>query len=753
MKDQNNSFKKNSFLESIIKSRKGKVNLKYFSPIQIHRNKNNKGNIIVNKINIKELSKFSDRPIQVNKQKKKQSLKSNSRYISEDKIYLNTDNNYSSNNEKQKLLNSNSKTKKNIVIFTECPKKISDYILKNNNKKKLYQLTYLGEEDLNDLNNKIYPNYNSNRDYNPRLIKKQKNFNLNTYDDHYLLKEMTNNHYNTIDKSKKRMRNDYSSKTIYSNNQNKDVLKVIKIQSVWRGYQIRRFIVKSLNNFYNLMKMFNSLYLLCYDNFKPIFKRFLNLLVKRKKTIIYNNKNKTYINKDQFSGIKRINSNINIPKKRYTKENNVINKSSKDNTNKFSRDNINKISKVNPKKFTVIEKKNINVFIPGEIKTKQANKNFVYKKKKNSHKNSPSLVGKRLKINKNNNIRENNNTRENNFKAKNKKRIFEGFKNVNYKNKLRIEIYNIVNYVIKKNIFLYSPLFLYRLRILEKMKIIEYKYKCLFNLIKIKEKLCLYPYFKKYRKNIFSQTINQIYSKKEKNINNNDLNDLNKRKFNDDQIIKNDNINNITNAKNEIMNSENKEKTNNIINNITNKNTIKNNIIDKKMILLNKIFNKKESKINKLLIINIFNKWKDFSKNIFVLPQLRLKKNKVIQNLYKNPEGQKKKFIKVRKLKSEQSKYFSQLKSTNSGKLSIHSFESDNINVKKMKITKVNVLTDSKEIKNSITKEFNFNNKVSAILDNFYFIKKIADISVKISNKNNIYKCFSFWKKRTKENK
>ena len=34
--------------------------------------------------------------------------------------------------------------------------------------------------------------------------------------------------------------------------------------------------------------------------------------------------------------------------------------------------------------------------------------------------------------------------------------------------------------------------------------------------------------------------------------------------------------------------------------------------------------------------------------------------------------------------------------------------------------------------------------------ENSYFIKKIADITRKISNKNNMFICFGFWKKRTK---
>ena len=35
--------------------------------------------------------------------------------------------------------------------------------------------------------------------------------------------------------------------------------------------------------------------------------------------------------------------------------------------------------------------------------------------------------------------------------------------------------------------------------------------------------------------------------------------------------------------------------------------------------------------------------------------------------------------------------------------------------------------------------------------ENSYFIKKIADITRKISNKNNMFICFGYWKKKTKD--
>ena len=69
-----------------------------------------------------------------------------------------------------------------------------------------------------------------------------------------------------------------------------------------------------------------------------------------------------------------------------------------------------------------------------------------------------------------------------------------------------------------------------------------------------------------------------------------------------------------------------------------------------------------------------------------------------------------------------------------------------------MKIKKVNILLESKEIQKGITKELNLKNINSEMVDNSYFIQKIANITKKISNKNNIFKCFTYWKKKSKEN-
>ena len=799
MNDQIKSTKRNYLMEDVLRNRKGKANYKYFSPIQNSRTKLHKGNILINKLYIKELSKLSDRPILVNKTKIKTNIQKQ-QYLSKDKInknYVNStsmiDNSDNSYNDKNNFIKSVDRNNKNFIIFKECPKKISDYILKNNNKKKVYQLTYCNENDLNYekfINERIYKtNYNSNRDYNPQLMKKKKKiFNLNTYDEQYYLTNdiynitnaNTNDNYkykfnNTFSKNIKKLKKDYSMKNLCVNNQNKDQLKVLKIQSIWRGYLIRKILLKSLNNLYNIMKLINSLYAIFYNNYKPIFKLFLYSLLKKNKDI------------EKLKSINvNINSKTNIRPYTYYKENkNIISNINNNLNNKKTIKD--KISLKN--KISEIDKKNINVFLPGDKQTNQTNqlakKNFIYKRKKNSIKNSPLLTKNNFNLNKNNA----NNRENNNLKIKGKANNYDEFKNVNYKNKSKIEINNIVNYIIKKNILLYSPLFLYRLRIIQKMKLVEYRYKCLFNIIKIKEKLILYTYFHKYRNIVSFLTANNMLfekqSKENSSLPNNAKNKLVKdnknnnyklgKKYylnNNKQNINNNNLNiycnnftnenilgnNINNNENTLNNKSNiKIKENYINKNISLKKNNANIIMNKKYEILNTIIYRKESKINNIFLNKAFNKWKNIIQNIIVLPKLRndgynkCKPTKLVLNDNKISVISKKKSIKVRKIKSERSNNFSKAKSINSGKLSLNSFESDNINVRKMKVQKIKIFNDSKNIKNSLTKEFEPKNKNSIFIDNSQFIQKIANISRKITDKNNIFKSFIFWKKKTKE--
>ena len=585
MNDLGNSLKKSSLLEDIINRRKGRVNLKYFSPIQKSHTKIHQNKILINKTDLKELSKLSERPFFVNKAK---TIMKKEIFRSEDKQHVN--NEYNNSNYNNNLCKyGNIQPKKKLVIFAECPKKLSDYILKDKskNKKKVYHLMYLDEKDLNYENfskERSYKNYYSNRDYNPRIINKQnKIFNLKTYDDHYyLLKKMiTDNKTLNNNITNKNYNNNYTIKNLCVNNQNNDQLKVVKIQSIWRGYLLRKFLLNGLNNFYNIIKIFNCLYKILYNKSRPSFKFFLYYLQKNRNNNLYNK-----------SKIKPSKTNIKskpIKSREYKKINNKAPK-----------------EVININKLSVIDKRNINVFIPGGKKNKDLGKGFVYKRKKNSPKNAP--------LPKKKNINLDNNKRENNFKMKKNEKNYDGFKNVNYKIKVKICINNIINYIRKKNILLHSPLLLYRLRILHKMKMVEHRYTCLFNIIKIKEKLNLYYYFHKYRNIICSYTVNYMLSEKKGNTNiiNNLL--LNNSSSKDKERLY-DNIQNIklNNKKRNILNK--KENINNNKNDFNSNNNKINNIMNNKSILKNKENNQnitnslvKKSKniieINKNIVMN-----------------------------------------------------------------------------------------------------------------------------------------------------
>ena len=729
------------------------MKLKYFSPIQKSHTKIPQNNIIINKTDLKELSKLSERPIFANKTKTKMQKEL---FRSQDRQHVN--NEYNNSNYNNNIFKyGNNQPKKNLVIFAECPKKLSDYILKDKskNKKKLYHLMYLDEKDLNYkkiFKERAYQNFYSNRDYNPRINNKQnKIFNLNTYNDQYFLltKMYSDNKTSNNNITNKNFNNNYYIiKNLCVNNQNNDQLKVVKIQSIWRGYLLRKFLLNGLNNFYNIMKIFNCLYKILYNKTRPSFKLFLYYLQKYRNNDL-NNKSK----------IKPSRTNMKSKPIKYRELKNANNKAQKEIIN------INKLS--------VIDKRNINVFIPGGKKNKDFGEGFVYKRKNKSPKNSPLLKKKNTNLD--------NSKRENNFKKKNNVKNYDGFKNVNYKNKVKIGINNIINYIRKKNILLQCPLLLYRLRILHKMKMVEHRYTCLFNIIKIKEKLNLYYYFHKYRKIICSYTVNYMLSEKKGNTNiinnlllNNSSSKDKERLYDNIQNIKLSNEKRyILNKRENINNNNNNNKNdvnsnNNKINIINNKSILKNKensknitnsldemsnptfVINKNIILI-KIISKKESKQNKLLLTAIFSKWKNMLNNIFAIPQLKKNKNKsskIALTKYKSSNIPRKKFIKVRKIKSERSNCISQGKSINTGKIS---FESDNINVRKMKIQKVNILIDDKEIKSSLTREFSPRIRSYQIVDNFYFIQKIANISRKINNKNNVFKCFVLWKKKTKE--
>ena len=783
MKQQNKKFVRNTFLDSIIKSRQGGVNVKCFSP-QINKSIPNNPmiNILINKINIKELSKFSDRPIDNSIKSKKVHL------ISDDKLnyfspkarnkinvnrninYRNTNNNINNFNYGKYNTTQNLKTKKNFVIFSECPKKLSDYILKNKNKKKVYQITYLEEKDID---NEKFPNnrmhqisYSNNMENIPRIRNfKRRIYNLNTYNNYNNYNNFINGEYgnyndNQFDivsikdspflSNENRYKNYYTLNNIYSNNQNNDELNVIKIQSIWRGHIFRKYLLRKLYNFYNIMKLLNTLYSLFYNKSKPEFKLFLNSLY------------------EDY-----------IPKEKENNKKNLYIKVSTKNDKIYPRKNSFNINKENIKKKPIIDKNNINLFIPGNKNSNLSQKIYIKKNsiKKSATMSSENNIDNNNIKNMNDNIVNKYNT-INNTDSKEDTKKSNKIKNKKSKDLKKLKLDDIVKYITKKTYSLHFPLLLYRLRILQKMNLIDLKYKYLSKLILIKEKITLRPYFLKYRNIVFSQTLNKLYSQKKNKIikdnkvilNNNNKNNSIKVNINKDYITNNNN--NINNNKDNINNNKSNKNNYNLNNNKNNENNNKENnkdiinrndkiynlmspntkskIINNKKLALSKIINKKEKKIS--LIHKYFNDWKKIVKKNSINSRLKFNKfksNKEEIIRFKTSSSSSKKHIKVKKLKSNNVNNFSHTKSNKSGKALINSFESDNI--RKMKLNKINILPQFINTKKSLHEEFY---KISPrYIENSFFIQKIANITNKVSNKNNVYKCFIYWKKKTKESK
>ena len=913
MKEQKKHYIKNNFLENIIRNRREEIRSKYYSPMPIQNVNSYRRNVGVNRINIRELSQLSDRPILMNNPNTR--IRKN-RYISEDRSYRYMDNtpsiilsketlnsrnniNYLSNFNYSNYKNErNKKSKKNFVIFSECPKKISDYILKSKSKskQKVYHLTYLDENDLNlnyeeFLQSKLYKNYNSNRRDNSYRLKnnKKKNFAYKTFsdNDYSLLQKLYKNKNNKIIIKENiyinnNNRNNYSINNIYTNNQNNDQLKVLKIQSVWRGYFFRRYLINSLNLFYSIMKSYSILNKILYSKAKPSFKQFFFIL----KYKLPKRRNKYQLNPS-------------LVREKY------------------------KISRDKPRQILMNENKtNINVYMPGERKNNVSPSSYIYRRKNKSPK-SPKYS-----------------TKENNDKEisnnSNKSKNYDGFHRINYKYRAKRQINDIIKYILKNCYLLHFPLFLYRMKILQKMNLVELKFNFLYKLIDIKERNRLRQYFHKYRNNIFSNTINKIFINKRKNQlrngnynyrnnynnikdkkdndntkyssnireiedkdknkyrnsnweikdkdndndkyrnnngglkdkdnnkysnnigemkdnkyrnnnweikdkdnnkyrnnngeikdkddnkyrnNNGELKDKDNNKYSnnigeikynkyrnnngeikdkDSNIKDTRNINNreeksdknnenLNNSNGYLRNSLNKNKSNlnNINNNkdnlnrslkyknysnLRNRNQVnsesdnlgKNNLLNspqtssnsnKKANILKKIIINKDNK-NKEILNKYFIKWKKISKNAYTNRKINLneyKNNNSLLNKYKSGILPKKKFIKIKKIKSKFN--FSQNKSVRSTKLPANSFLSDNINFRKMRISKMKIL-DNPNRKNNTWNDLDLKNKKEIEKnENSYFIKKIADITRKISNKNNIFIYFGVWKKRTKDNR
>ena len=275
-------------------------------------------------------------------------------------------------------------------------------------------------------------------------------------------------------------------------------------------------------------------------------------------------------------------------------------------------------------------------------------------------------------------------------------------------------IKDISNYIKRKYYFKYYPIFKYRLRIIQNIKIIENKYNHLENIIKNMEKNYIKKYYQIYREKILNRKIVSMI---------NDIRKKTPRKIEDEKKDEKNYIItvNLTNG------VENKIK--NINKNIFIYKKQKNSIIKKKKStkLLQKIINSKISKmkiINNNILIKNFNIWK---KNIYdAINDVQKKESESNKNSDTRETLSKTKYIKVihRKSGSSQNKFM--LKKEKNQLTKSSSFKK--INISAIKVMKPCCLESNFNT--------NFNNK---------FGNKLLALLKKRESKNILYKYFKEW--------
>ena len=652
---------KNKFMNDVIRNRRGNVDLKYFSANKKPYNNPTSPNIEINRINIRELSKLSDRPIQ-HKNEHNYNLFSYDKGNKslEKKLYVNNMRNANNiiNLNNINYNNYNTSSKRNIVIFTDPPKKLSDYILKekSKSKKKVYKMIFIEENDFKNTKRSYVNTYlNSKNSYEiPKEEIKSHNYDIKPkYNNIYVNNSIDYNNNSNKKKFYVNMRRTYRMK--------ERIPQIIKIQSFWRGFITRKIFVRNLK-IISGSKIYKIIHKIIYGMRNNYIKIFLAKLQK-----IYNNSSQ----KKQFFDSKKLNKNNRIYVNKY----------------------------------------------PNKTNIKNSYNNYIYRRKNKSPVNSISF-----------NKKQTNNIQVHNLKTISKKEInnnYDVFNESNYKKAIENEILVLIKYINKKAGLLHFPTLLYRLKILQKINLVEHRYNCLYNMIKIREKTKLYQYVQKYKNIIFSESFKIDKNNNKKNIKLIDTNINNS--FDDKRVIKINTRKKYLQRKNSLNNSQ------------------------KRISCLKNILNNLQTKNNKKLLRKYFYKWTNLIRKRIIIPNLKGKFEKSgIITKYNSTGLPKKKQIKIKKINSNYNSINSKMFVSPAKKKNFNSFYSENLNLKKMKVHKINVLVEPNSINDNKIKDLNLISKKDSS-DNSYFITKVANISNKISNKINMYNYFKFWKKKSKE--
>ena len=279
-------FYKSNFMKDVIQKGKKKINLKFLAANKDTICNLKSSNLDLNNLNVKELSRLSDRPIH---QKIEYKNERYNRYNifstdgthqnSEHKVVLKNIKNENNINYNYNYNNYAPNCHKSVVIFADPPKRISDYILKDKSisKRKVYKLIFVEEED-EDRNRKPYV-YNY---LNSECCQNFKNADIN-FCNYNNLKKYNDLYYKNNSVGRRKKNETPINIKIQNPKDEKRSNNIIKIQTLWRGYRTRKIIKKKIK-----IIQASKIYRIISQSFNIIVKSYINIfLVKLKK--IYNN--------------------------------------------------------------------------------------------------------------------------------------------------------------------------------------------------------------------------------------------------------------------------------------------------------------------------------------------------------------------------------------------------------------------------------------------------------------------------------
>ena len=279
-------FYKSNFMKDVIQKGKKKINLKFLAANKDTICNLKSSNLDLNNLNVKELSRLSDRPIHQKIDYKNERYnrynifsKDGTHQNPENKVVLKNIKNENNINYNYNYNNYAPNCHKSVVIFADPPKRISDYILKDKSisKRKVYKLIFVEEED-EDRNRKPYV-YNY---LNSECCQNFENADIN-FCNYNNLKKYNDLYYKNNSVGRRKKNETPINIKIQNPKDEKRSNNIIKIQTLWRGYRTRKIIKKKIK-----IIQASKIYRIISQNFNIIVKSYINIfLVKLKK--IYNN--------------------------------------------------------------------------------------------------------------------------------------------------------------------------------------------------------------------------------------------------------------------------------------------------------------------------------------------------------------------------------------------------------------------------------------------------------------------------------